>query len=359
MKNFILTICFFFSLGISAQTNVVKMSAVKSNNYGVNYFLPKTELIIHAEYTKVTTKTGPYYKYAEKYLGVTNAVTEDKVYYTLEKVTVIPKGIPDKNQSYLVEFKSGTTAPFVYLTQDGLICTINADYEPVEDKSADKPQASASKPAINPQSVYSEELLMAGSTAKMAEIAAKQIYRLRESRTDIITGEAENRPPDGEAMKIVLQQLESQENALTSQFTGTTTTQTLTHDVNLLPEGDLEKQILFRFSKYLGVVKSDDLSGSPVYLNLKNTTEKEVPADPKEAEKIQKEKEKAKGIFYNKPGKAKIEVYFGNNKLYSGDIQIAQFGDTQILAPNIFEDKKAPVKVYFYPETGAVKQIIQ
>jgi len=25
----------------------------------------------------------------------------------------------------------------------------------------------------------------------------------------------------------------------------------------------------------------------------------------------------------------------------------------------MFEDKKAPVKVYFYPQTGAIKQIIQ
>ena len=29
------------------------------------------------------------------------------------------------------------------------------------------------------------------------------------------------------------------------------------------------------------------------------------------------------------------------------------------LAPVMFEDKKAPVKFYFYPETGAIKQIIQ
>ena len=52
-------------------------------------------------------------------------------------------------------------------------------------------------------SVFSEELLMAGSTAKQAEVAAKQIYRVRESRLNILTGEADNLPPDGEAMKLV------------------------------------------------------------------------------------------------------------------------------------------------------------
>ena len=49
-----------------------------------------------------------------------------------------------------------------------------------------------------------------------------------------------------------------------------------------------------------------------------------------------------------------------NNKpLFKGDIQITQFGSKESLAPIMLEDKKAPVKVYFYPETGAIKQIIQ
>ena len=45
--------------------------------------------------------------------------------------------------------------------------------------------------------------------------------------------------------------------------------------------------------------------------------------------------------------------------LYKGEAQITQFGTREGLAPIMFEDKKAPVKVYFYPETGAIKQIIQ
>ena len=64
---------------------------------------------------------------------------------------------------------------------------------------------------VTDASVFSEELLMAGSTAKQAEVAAKQIYRIRESRLNILTGEADNLPPDGEAMKLVIQQLEEQE----------------------------------------------------------------------------------------------------------------------------------------------------
>jgi len=119
MKNFILIAGLMFSFSMTAQTKVVKMNAVKSNNFGVAYSLPLTTFTIDAEVTKITSKAGPYYKYAEKYLGVKDVITEDKVVFQLDKVTLENKGIPDKENSYMVEFKSGTTAPFVYLTEEG------------------------------------------------------------------------------------------------------------------------------------------------------------------------------------------------------------------------------------------------
>ncbi len=46
--------------------------------------------------------------------------------------------------------------------------------------------------------------------------------------------------------------------------------------------------------------------------------------------------------------------------LYKGEAQITQFGTREGLAPVMFEDKKALSRFFFfYPETGAIKQIIQ
>ena len=81
-----------------------------------------------------------------------------------------------------------------------------------------------------------------------------------------------------------------------------------------------------------------------------------VLIEPKEAEKKLKN---MKGIIYNLPGKATIEIKMNNKTLYQGEHQVTQFGSQESLAPSMFEDKKAPVKVYFYPQTGAIKQIIQ
>jgi hypothetical protein len=350
----------FFGLPLGAQTKVTKKIAAKSNDFGISYSLPKTSLIINVEVIKISTKAGPYYRYAEKYLGVKNPIEEDKVYYQLGKVSLTNRGIPDTDNTYLVEFKAGTTAPYVYLTEDGLICTINAPYEPpTEEPKAiqDEPLLSVPEPEAPS---FSEELLMAGSTARQAEVAAKQIYRIREHRLNILTGEADNLPPDGEAMKLVFQQLEQQEKALTNLFTGTSSKETSYYDLTLVPHEDLEREVLFRFSEVLGIVDADDLSGAPVYINLKSQERALSPiVDPKEKEADKKSKPPVKGVIYNVPGKASVEILQNRKSLFKGEVQIAQFGRLENLTPTMFEDKKNPVKVYFYPETGAIKQIIQ
>jgi len=343
---------------LTAQTKVLKMSATKSTDYGVTYFLPKTVLTVHVNYSKVTQKAGLYARYAENYLGVKeeSVVFEDQIYYTLNSISVESKGIVDKNASYLVEFKAKTTSPFVYLTEEGLICTINADYTPeVNNNKTGAVQPASELPASLSHSVYTEEYLRAGSVPKMAEVAAKQIYKLRESRTDLLTGEADNAPRDGEGMKIVLSNLEAQEKALVELFTGTTGVESQDAEFELEPLSDIEKEVLFRFSKYLGVVDPEDLSGSPVYINIKNLNiiEAQEIVDPKRKAK------EPQSIVYNIPGKAEVEVFYGINSMHKNALQVVQFGSKQILAPSLFDDKKAPVKIYFYPETGAIKQIIQ
>ncbi|MDR1343971.1 MAG: DUF4831 family protein [Tannerellaceae bacterium] len=356
MKHLLNILCLLVSLPLGAQTKVTKKIATGSNNYGITYSLPKTSIIIQAEVIKISAQAGPYYQYAEKYLGVKNAVEEDKTFYQLGKITLTGKGIPDADNTYIVEFKSGTTAPYAYLTEDGLLCSINAEYETVRESTSARlaPVVAESKDDVP---LFFEELMMAGSVAKQAEVAAKQIYRIRESRLNMLTGEADNLPPDGEAMKVIIQELDRQEKALTTLFTGSSSKETDYYDVTLVPYEDLEREVLFRFSDRLGIVDADDLSGAPVYIRLKTITS---PLTTAENLKDSGKKEKPmKGVIYNVPGKANIEIQMNRKPLYRGEILVAQFGYHENLAPSMFEDRKKPVKVYLYPETGAIKQIIQ
>ena len=84
-------------------------------------------------------------------------------------------------------------------------------------------------------------------------------------------------------MQLVIEELEAQEQALTNLFVGVMTRTTEHYEVTVEPTGDLEKEILFRFSEHLGVVDADDLGGQPVYMNLKAIA-RAPQLDPKEAE---------------------------------------------------------------------------
>ena len=53
-----------------------RLTANKHNEYGLIYSLPKTHVNIEVEAVRTVKKAGPYYRYAEKYLGVKNPITE-------------------------------------------------------------------------------------------------------------------------------------------------------------------------------------------------------------------------------------------------------------------------------------------
>lgn len=354
-----LGVMLFASVSIAAQTTV-KISAVKANNYGVAYTLPKTSITITATTLKTTRIAGEYYQYAERYLNISNPIRKDETVYELTNVSSISKGIPDKANSYLVEFRPNTTSPFLTLTKEGVICGINSDaaFEP---KAAidPEPQNIAANPLPNPRTFLSEEILSAGSTAKQAELIAKQIYKLRESKNNILTGEADNMPPDGNAYKIVMDQLNQQEKALTQMFTGKEMTEISTAEFTIVPsDKNIDRQVLFRFSKHLGIVAADDLSGAPVYLSLVNKNPVEKPVLSPKEEKALAEKF-SKGIIYNIPGKANLKISFENKEFVNREVDVVQYGQQDVLADKMFDNNKQPVKVVFFPDLGAIKQIIQ
>ena len=58
MKNIIIIASLLLGMPLMAQTKVVKKNAVKANNFGITYSLPKTSLVVDAEVTKVTCKAA-------------------------------------------------------------------------------------------------------------------------------------------------------------------------------------------------------------------------------------------------------------------------------------------------------------
>ena len=337
-----------FAVLVNAQTIVERVTPTRATGNGVVYSLPKTSFIVNVEVTKITLKAGPYYRYAELYLGMKDVITQDAVIYELGPITMIHKGVPDEDNTYKIEFNQKTVAPYVYLTNEGFLCAINEDYVP--DYVDEEKRVEYNEIATFSASVYSEELLRASSESKQAEVAAKHIYELRESYKDIITGNADYMPPDGEALKLMINELKEQEKELVNLFTGIVSREKDYYDVSIIPEDELEREVLFRFSTKLGILDADDLGGEPIYMNL--TALERIPElDPKEAER----KAKSRGLVYNKPGRGRAEIFYNNKSILRKEALVVQFGIRDVLLPILLEDKKRPIKVTFYPETGAIK----
>lgn len=353
----LLTIFIFSSVSLIGQTPI-RHNAVKNNNYGVVYSLPITQLDFEFHISKTTYKRGEYYQYAKQYLSIDNPIIEDKVIYKLEGIEVENKGIPNKDESYLVEFKSNSVEPYVYLTKDGLICAINENPTLSE---TPKPSISTIEvePSVDAKSLLTEEILLAGSRAKQAELIAKQIFALRLSRTDILTGEAENMPPDGAAYKLVMNQINMQEKALVEMFSGSKQTEYISKTISLIPEHDnIDRDVLMRFSEKLGLISADDLAGKPIYVSLVNKNPlPEVELTDRELRQL--EKKFSQGLVYNIPNKAQLTVSYNNDILSNKEVDVVQYGTQDVLTNRMFDSRKQPIKVIFYPELGAIKQIIQ
>ena len=356
VKSYILVLLLIISSCASAQ-KTVRVNAIKANNYGVVYSLPVTSFEITLTIKKSTYKRGDFYTFAQRYLAIDNPVIENSVVYSLEDINVVNKGIPDKNNSFMIEFSSKSVEPYIFMREDGLIVSINAEQEAKETEEVILPQGVSS--ADNPRRYLSQETLMAGSTAKQAELVARQIFDLRRSRNDIIAGEAESMPPDGNAYNVVMGEIDRQEKALTELFAGSLETEYFTTTMVVIPEtNNIERQIIARFSEKLGAVDADNLAGEPIYLSLTNKTPKvDLQLSDKDLQRL--ESKLSEGIVYNIPAKADLSIEFKNRVLKEMEVDVVQFGTKDVLVKKMFDNNKQPVKVYFYPELGAIKQVVQ
>lgn len=348
MKKILLIAGMFISTTLAAQTQVLSGVTV-GKDYGVVYTLPKTEINIQIKATKVTYTPGEFSRYADRYLRLNDVSGDPEEYWELSEVKAIGMGVPDSQNTYFIKMKDKTVAPLIELTADGLIKSINVPFTPSKAQATqEKPQAP--KRRVNPKDFLTEEILMANSTAKMAELVSKEIYSIRESRNALLRGQADNMPKDGEQLRLMLESLEEQENAMVEMFSGTKTKEEKIFNIRLTPNREMENEVIFRFSKKLGILGKDDLAGAPVYITLENLRTVTIPIDDG------KKKKELTGVAYNVPGKARVFITNGKEKLFEDELSVTQFGTIEYLAASLF-NKNSTIKVIFNPITGGVIKV--
>lgn len=320
-------------------------------NEGVTYHLPDTKIEITLKATCIKKSPGEFSRYADRYLRVKDAIKEANSYWELTGAETATIGTPSPEKMFTVKL-NGSNASNLTLDEQGIIAAINTSYPAAEEES----QAAVETQRHTDASHYmTEEMLQASSSAKLAELTAKEIYAIRESKLAITRGQSENMPKDGQAMQLMLDELDKQEMALTELFIGRT--DTLTQEIRILIEprenSDTTKAVLLRFSHKLGFVDKDNLAGEPVYYDFRDLKTVKRPT----AEELKKRKPiKKEGICYTIPGKAEIEVYTRTRKLIKEEIPVAQLGTIEILSKSLFNKNNA-TKVVFDTATGGIISI--
>lgn len=348
---FVLTFLQCCLFGLQAQTELTDYRPGVTPE-GAVYFLPKTAIRVSVLVEKTVYTPGEFSNYAMRYLRLKDVPQDPSTTFRVVGISQTAVGVADTSKAYAVKFNAKTVAANLALSDDGCLLAINAQPQKVQQPVPF--HAAPKEKAVNPRSFMSEEILAAGSTAKMAELTANEIYDLRENRNLLIKGQADFMPNDAAQMKMMLDRLEQQELAMRTLFTGTTVADTTETIVTIVPD-DSQREVLFRLSQKLGLVDADDLSGAPYYINVENLHTLPPVAD--NAAVKAKKKQPEAGIYVNVPGRLRSTIIRPDETVLDvKEFPAAQFGQLELLSGELF-NKHYMTHLWLNPITGAVDRL--
>lgn len=315
---------------------------------GMSYYLPKTEIQFTFLVEKTTYEPGQLSMYAERYMKKNDVVQRPFVEHRIIDMQMTPIGVPDTAKHYTLSMDKKYSVGEVHLSDNGLLLAINDQPKAIAEH---KPFIAASKPLrLNPKDFMNEDILTAGSMAKMAELTAQEIYDIRESRNMLSRGQAEFMPKDGDQLRIMMNGLDTQERALRQAFEGVTIKDTTEVTMTYVPTKEVEKELFFRFSKRLGFTDVDDLGGAPFYISI------EVEQKNEAAPEVGKKDKDDIGLRVNMPAKIKATLFQQEKPISSHTLYVGQLGTIENLSGALF-GRKQTVRLTLNPITGALESI--
>lgn len=347
-----LTLLALPTIGAHAQVEVQRYNATSESGYGIVYNLPETELELSAVVVEHEYTPGVHHRWASKYLGIMPE-SQPTRWHEITQVEVRTVGVPNTQAQYLVAFDRKSIAPFVQLASGNILYSINGQQPPQPTKQWGELPGSITPDRAMP--ALPREYTLATTSAQRALVAATYIYDLRENALSVVTGDAEQMPKDGEAMRLALEHLKREEARTLRLFLGDTTTRVRRHSWRIVPEGsDMNDRTLFRFSRHWGVLPSGDLSGDAVAFSLTALERAPEATDERDT----KRRDKPEGIAYNLPGSAELKVWVGSRELLRERVKLTQLGTVQYLSKRMFNIKDgATTAIYFSPTTGELERI--
>lgn len=311
------------------------------DGHGLWYNLPKTVIRVEMVAEKVVVKPGPFYRYSQRLLNITDVKTEPLEEWRIAGASVSAYGMPDPKRQYRISVEGSPSLAAVSLTSDGILAGININGYHSREITESKPEEVITLESVNFQNVpFTEEQLIKSSTAAMAEEVAKEIYRLRQLRNQLLQGELEALPADEGSYRQTLAEIDRQEKAFMELFTGKEVIQTVKRCYDFVPEeGQNLNTVLLRFSHQNGFLDAMDMSGTPVYIEVNVDTRQFKNFVAEETSKSLN----TSGLVYCKPVVAEVKIIDRTLLLTQQEVQLAQFGKLLRLPSGMLDQKNVGV----------------
>lgn len=253
------------------------------------YALPQTVLKVEITLREVRSIPGPYWEYAEKYLGLKEVVKTKSSSWNIWDVAIGQHQELDPQHFYSLNvlegvFNGESLHPFLEkgivmsgteiidesIKGNGLQSTSRDNYIRYEDLGVSnnfEERTETMYKTIVTDTAFVEvpvqrTVVEQKSSATKAKEAADFLLELRTRRFEMLTGEYEVFP-DGEAMGASIQKLDQMEASYLSLFTGKTITRVLKRTWFIVPEAGVAPSSypLDAFSNVLGFVPAEMREG--------------------------------------------------------------------------------------------------
>jgi hypothetical protein len=263
------------------------------------YILPQTVLKVEIGISETVTLPGPYWEFAERYLGITEVIKKRSSHWQIQNVAISDHIEMDPLQSYCLnviegEFTPGLLEPYLErgLILDGAALVGNestltsapapeelqtAPYEDLGLYSNFEERTETMYKTLVTDTSYvrvpvQRTIVEQKSLSTKASEAADMILDLRLRRFDMLTGEYESFP-QGEAMEAAIDKLDQLEDSYLSLFIGKATTRVSKRSWFIVPEPgpDPSRYRLGLFSGQLGLVPEELMEGDPLEVIISPT----------------------------------------------------------------------------------------
>ncbi len=354
MRKLSVLIFIFLSACTSVRINhVSQIKKINKNTYV--YTLPKTVIGIEITVKKIIFVPGPYSSFAEKYLGIEQADTNNYTNYYFENISINSLLKADSGHVYVVQYKNRLPWKSIVQRSDGVILSVNCPKEEI----TNTPYSTDISYVNNYKSLSDDMYLEMSKTGfikertdttykqiridtnwvrvpvtkkvseamtmeEKAKEAAELIMDLRQRRYDLFSGDYEMLP-QGEAATSIANELNAQEEKYLSLFVGKYFESYQTFYIELEPTNPYQKNYMVAyFGKKSGLtIDSVTKDAKPIVLSV-NLNDAWLPYS-KMLLKYQKAKQ-VNAFTYRMPQKTQVTLLYDYKKLYEKEIELYQFG---------------------------------